>query len=96
MKKVLAMLVPVKTRNTEARESPIKAQNAQNSIWEVAADRDSIFQDRTKMKASGASITTHFSVKGKKLLNPVFKHRNKAGQDQAAAHIVIDAEHMPS
>ena len=37
MKKVRAMLVPVKTRNTAANERPINAQNTQNGVWAVAA-----------------------------------------------------------
>ena len=38
MKKVRAMLVPVKTRNTEASDRPITAQKVQNSACAVPAE----------------------------------------------------------
>jgi len=61
MKKVRAMLVPVKTRKIEAIERPITAQKAQNIVWAVLPDMVWSLNEKKKTKASGASITTHFS-----------------------------------
>ena len=59
--KWVVMLVEVKTRNTEARERPMTAQKAQNIACALAADMVCILNEKIMTKASGASITTHFS-----------------------------------
>ena len=61
MKNVLAMLVPVKTRNTEASDRPMTAQKAQKAACAAPADIVWILNEKTSTKASGASITTHLS-----------------------------------
>ena len=61
MKKVRAIEVPVKTRKTEASERPMTAQKTQNMVWAAAADIDWMRNENRSTKASGASITTHFS-----------------------------------
>ncbi|MCY1244965.1 hypothetical protein D9M72_580670 [compost metagenome] len=61
MKKVRAMLAPVKTRKTEASERPMTAQKAQKVSCAEDADIECILNEKKKTKASGASITTHFS-----------------------------------
>lgn len=55
------MLAPVKTRNTEAIERPIIAQNAQKVICAVDEDMVWVLNVKKNMNASGASITTHLS-----------------------------------
>jgi hypothetical protein len=61
MKKVRAMLAPVKTRNTDASDSPITAEKAKKAVRAEAAVIRSMRNEKKKMKASGASITTHLS-----------------------------------
>ena len=60
-KKVRAMLVPVKTRKTEASDSPMTAQKAQNMACAPDADMVWMRNENKNTKASGASITTHLS-----------------------------------
>ena len=61
MKKVRAIDVPVKTRKIEAMDRPITAQKAQNIVCAPDADMDCMRNEKNSTKASGASITTHFS-----------------------------------
>ena len=61
MNKVRAMLVPVKTKKMEAIDRPITAQKAQNIPCAPAAEIVCMRNEKKSTKASGASITTHFS-----------------------------------
>ena len=55
------MLVPVNTRNTDASDRPMTAQNAQNRACAAEADIVWTRNEKNSTKPSGASITTHLS-----------------------------------
>ncbi|MDH6668227.1 UNVERIFIED_ORG: hypothetical protein M2442_004226 [Methylorubrum zatmanii] len=59
MKNTRTTLAPVNTSSRVDIEAPITAAKAQNIIRADEADMRSIRNENTKMKASGASISTH-------------------------------------
>ena len=61
MKKVWAMLVPVKTRKIDDIDRPITAAKARKTSRAVAGCMRFTVAERPKTKASGASMITHCS-----------------------------------
>ncbi len=59
MKNTCTTLAPVKTRRRVDIEAPITAAKAKNIVRAEEADMRSMRNEKTKMKASGASISSH-------------------------------------